>query len=252
MSQPAIAYPEMQKSTLVLFDMATFYLPLHGQNGKKIFTYYPILGMVEGLIYQVEMAMEVSENTEVTRPNIWSTKEPIITEFLSEHQLDHPAILHYLTEVGHYFQTVHQLLSTKRPHHTNIIRAAEKRPADIRLLHAILLQLMGQPHNETLFDLLWSLEVLLDLKANFTEYADDLVTGHYNSYQMFVKLYGEQAPHYIKIEQQRYKMSLQQKLTNASKVQQLQLQQFMNQHEVDYPSVLIPAPVIGEGIHSKF
>ena len=60
--------------------------------------------------------------------------------------------------------------------------------ADIRLLHAILLQLMGQPHDEVLFDLLWPLEVLLDLKANLTEYADDLVTGHYNTYQMFVKL----------------------------------------------------------------
>jgi len=243
MTQPAIAYPEMQKSILVLFDMAAFYLPLHDQDWKEFFTYYPILGMVEGLIYQVEVAMEASGTADATRPNLWPSREPLITAFLVEHQLDQPVILHYLAEVGDYFQIVHHLLTTNQPTHADIIRAAETRPSDIRLLHAILLQLMGQPHDEALFDLLWPLEVLLDLKANLTEYADDLVTGHYNTYQMFVKLYGEQAPHYIEIEQQRYEMSLREKFAGASIENQRRLPQFMNQHEADYPSVSIPKPV---------
>lgn len=244
MNQPAIAYPEMQKSILVLFDMAAFYLPLHDQDWKDFFTYYPILGMVEGLIYQVEVAMEASESADTTRPNLWTSREPLISAFLAEHELDQPTILHYLAEVGDYFQMAHHLLTTKQPTHADIIRAAETRPSDIRLLHAILLHLMGQPHDEALFDLLSPLEVLLDLKANLTEYADDLVTGHYNTYQMFVKLYGEQAPHYIEIEQQRYEMRLQQRLASASERDQARLQQFMAQHEADYPSVPIPMPVI--------
>ncbi len=247
MTEPAIRYPEMQKSILVLYDMVAFYLPLHDQGWKEFFTYYPILGMVEGLIYQVEVAMEASETPFASRPNLWPSKERQIIAFLTEHQLNQPVILRYLAEVGDYFQIAHHLLTTKQPTHADIIRAAETRPADIRLLHAILLHLMGQPHDETLFDLLSPLEVLLDLKANLTEYADDLITGHYNTYQMFVRLYGKQAPHYIEIEQQRYEMSLQQKLAGASIENQRRLQQFMAQHEADYPSVSIPMPVLKEG-----
>lgn len=250
MTQPAIAFPEMQKSILVLFDMAAFYLPLHAQNWKDFFSYYPILGMVEGLIYQVEVAMEapdVHTGVGTKGPNLWPEKEPVIRAFLAEHQLDQPAILRYLTEVGDYFQIAHHLLTTDQPDHADVIRAAETRPTDIRLLHAILLQLMGQPHDEALFDLLWSLEVLLDLKANLTEYTDDLITGHYNTYQKFVLLYGEEAPHYMAIEQQRYQRCLQEKLAGASKEDQTRLQQFMAQHEEEYPSVAIPMPVISKG-----
>jgi len=243
-TKPAICYPEMQKSILVLYDMVAFYLPLHDQGWKEFFTYYPILGMVEGLIYQAEVAMEAPETSSASRPNLWPSKEKQITAFLAEHQLDQPAILHYLAEVGDYFQIVHQLLTVNQPTHADIIRAAENRPSDIRLLHVILLQLMGQPHDEGLFDLLSPLEVLLDIKANLTEYRDDLVTGHYNTYQMFVKLYGEQAPYYIEIEQRRYEMNLQEKLAGASTENQRRVQQFMHQHEVDYPSVPIPEPIL--------
>lgn len=243
MPQPAIHYPEMQKSVLVLYDMAAFYLPIHNQDWKRFFSYYPILGMVEGLIYQVEVTMERSETPDANKPNLWPNQEPIIAAFLTEHQLNTSIILHYLAEVGDYFQTVHHLMNTDTLSLATIRQAMETRPADIRLLHAILLQLMGQPHNNSLFELLWPLEVLLDLKANLTEYADDLVTGHYNSYHMFVKLYGEQAPRYLETEQQRYQAMLQKRLQSATAEQKIQLQRFMTQHEGDYPSVPIPAPV---------
>ncbi|MEL6748887.1 MAG: hypothetical protein AAFO09_01175 [Pseudomonadota bacterium] len=242
--QPSIAYPEMTKSSLVLFDMAAFYLPLHGQSWKDFFTHAPILSLVEGLIYQVELALESADTMEAIPPDYWQRTETLITTFLAEHQLDNPVVLRYLTEVGEYFQTVQQLLSTDQPSYEAVIRAAELRPADIRLLHAILLQRLGQTHDATLFDILWPLECLLDLKANLTEYTDDLATGHYNTYQMFVTLYGEQAPKHIQVEQQRYEANLQDKLTGASIDQQQQIQQFMQQHETDYPSVAIPQPII--------
>jgi len=111
MTETAIRYPEMKKSILVLYDMVAFYLPLHNQGWREFFTYYPILGMVEVLIYQVEVAMDAPETSSTSRPNIWPVKERQITAFLAEHQLDQPAILHYLAEVGDYFQITHQLLT---------------------------------------------------------------------------------------------------------------------------------------------
>lgn len=243
MIQPTIGYPELQKSKLVLYDMVAFYLPLHGQGWQEFFSYYPILTMVEGLIYQVEVTMEEAGRPEATGPNLWSSKKSQIAAFLAEHQLAAPVVLHYLAEVGDYFQLVDQRKRTSNPAHADISRAMETRPADIRLLHAILLQLIKQPHDERLFDLLWPLEILLDLKANLTEYADDLVTGHYNSYQMFVKLYGAQAPAYLEAEQRRYQTILQERVARASSAHQTRLQNFMQQHEADYPSVPIPEPV---------
>ncbi len=240
----SLTYPEMQKSSLVLFDMAAFYLPLHGQSWKDFFTHFPILSIVEGLIYQVELAIEADKKIVAGQTDYWHQTEAKIKAFLNEHQLENPAILHYLAEVGDYFRAVQHLLSTDQPSHKAVIQAAELRPADIRLLHAILLQQLEQKHDETLFDVLWPLECLLDLKANLTEYTDDLATGHYNTYQMLVTLYGKQAPKYIKLEQQRYEASLQQKLTNLSTYNQKRIQEFMLQHETDYPSVAIPEPII--------
>jgi hypothetical protein len=239
----AIRYPEMQKSQLVLYDIAAFYLPLYGQSWSAFFPHYAILGIVEGLIYQVELALEQTRTPSVLDVNPWVKKEQEIEAFLAEHQLDLPVILPYLNEVGQYFQLVQQTqtLNTFTP--AGVIRTLERRPADIRLLHAILTQLLGEPYDESLFALLWPLEVLLDLKANLTEYADDLKTGHYNSYQMLVKLYGSQAPSYVKAEQARYQTLLHERLVLASPEQQTLIQNFMQQHEAAYPSVPIPPPI---------
>ena len=244
MNQPSLAFPEMTKSSLVLFDMAAFYLPLHGQSWKDFFTHAPILSMVEGMIYQVELSIEAANNVATPQADPWPQTETRIKAFLIEHQLEHPAIFRYLAEVGDYFQTVQHLLSTDEPSHAAIIRAAELRPADIRLLHAILLQRLGQAHDDILFDILWPLESLLDLKANLTEYTDDVATGHYNTYQMFVTLYAEQAPQHIQLEQQKHQKNLQKKIAEASADTQQRVQQFMIQHEINYPSVAIPTPII--------
>ena len=242
MNQPSLAYPEMTKSSLVLFDMAAFYLPLHNQSWKDFFTHAPILNMVEGMIYQVELAIETTRATH--QPDPWPQAEAHIKALLIEHQLEHPTILRYLAEVGEYFQAVQYLLSTAQPSDADIISAAELRPADIRLLHAILLQRLGKAQDATLFDILWPLECLLDLKANLTEYTDDLATGHHNTYQMFVTLYAEQAPQHIQLAQQKYEHCLQQRLAEAPQDKRTRVQQFMVQHEIEYPSVAIPQPMI--------
>jgi hypothetical protein len=238
MSRPGIAYPEMQKSSLVLYDMAAFYLPLYGRAWEDFFTFYPVLALVEGLIYQVEISLEMGEVIQ------WEEQKNRIMSFLHEHRLVDSDVEYYLVGIGNYFESVRYLMNQDVFSHEDIVNTAELRPSDIRLLHTLLTKLMGQPLDGELFVLLWPLENLLDLKANVTEYADDVATGHYNSYQMFVKRYGNEAPCYLKTEQSRYQDMFDKRYKIASGENRARLQCFMREHERAYPSVPIPDPVI--------
>lgn len=237
-SAPSISYPEMQKSSLVLFDMAAFYLPLYGHTWESFFPHYGVLGMVEGLIYQAELALE----GDVPRL-IWPGQQAQILGFLQTHGLDSQPARRQLDEVGEYFGLVYQLMQGP-PDHTAITRTMELRPADIRLLHTILAQRLGQPYNEPLFDLLWPLEVLMDIKANLSEYADDLATGHYNTYQMLVELHREEAGQVMVAEQQRWQKVIQDRMEQVPIRLGQRIQAFMDRHEQSYPSVPIPKGVL--------
>lgn len=239
MTQPTISFPEMNKSSLVLFDMAAFYLPLYGYDWKQFFPHYGVLGLVEGLIYQAEIALEESPST-----LIWQTQHQQILDFLQARRLDNEQVRFYLEEIGHYFAQVDDIRNGGACDQAKVMQTAELRPSDIRLLHAILVQSLHQPHDESLFDLLWPLEVLLDIKANLTEYADDLQSGHYNIYHQLVKLQGDKATEYMQQELERYQIMLQTRLITASSENQTLLQRMIDQHEQIYPSVPIPTPIL--------
>lgn len=230
MKQPTIGYPEMAKSSLVLFDMAAFYLPLYGCTWKEFFPHYGVLGLVEGLIYQTEIALE-SETPRL----IWSEQQAQIESFLRGQGLDSPPACRHLAEIGEYFGLVHQMMQGPVDQ-ASIRRGMEVRPADIRLLHTLLAQMLGQTHDAELFDLLWPLEVLLDIKANLSEYAQDMQSGHYNTCLQLVRLAGPDASRLIQNEQQRYQALLQQRLTGARPSNQRRIAEMMRQHEEEYPS----------------
>ncbi len=242
--QPWVSYQEMQNSAIVLYDIAAYYLPLYGLSCRNFFNFYPTLGFVEALIYQHEIDIE-SLNAGEGSQKAWAFRKKLISELLQEQQLEHPRIRQYLDEVGEYFELAQKMSRNDLITHRDAVRAAELRPSDIRLLHVILVCMLDKSFDEQLFDLLWSLEVSLEIKANLTEYAADLVTGHHNTYRMFVKLYGEEAPGYLEAEQERWQSTLQERLTLVSVDKQQLIKDFMSCHEQDYPSVPMP-PIVQE------
>ncbi len=243
-SQPWVSYQEMQKSAIVLYDIAAYYLPLYGLSHRNFFNFYPVLGFVEALIYQHEIEIE-SLNVGEGSPKDWDLRKKLILELLEEQQLEHPRIRQYLDEVGEYFELVQKMNYNGLITHRDVVRAAELRPSDIRLLHALLVCMLDKSFDDQLFELLSPLEVSLEIKANLTEYADDLVTGHHNTYRMFVKLYGEEAPSYLEAEQECWQSTLQERLIIISVDKQQRIKEFMRCHEQDYPSVPIP-PIVQE------
>lgn len=228
-------YPELQKSSLVLYDMAAFYLPLYGRDWEDFFDFFAPLTVVEGLVYQVEIAIDNGQ------PWDWATQEAKIVAFLQTQNLWLPIMQRYLTELGDYFALVQQLTVSAVATPTDLARVTELRPSDIRLLHVMVARLLDEPHDEELFTLLWPLENLLDLKANLTEYQIDAATGHYNTYNMALKLYGaDQAYQLIKSQQTDYQAMLQNLEKTASPRNLTRYQTFSQRHEAAYPSVPIP------------
>lgn len=238
MSHPKIAYPEMQKSSLVLFDMAVFYLPLYGRACENFFEFYPVLALVEGLIYQVEIDLDHGEVIN------WEGQKEVILHFLQEHDMVDTNVEKYLNEIGDYFASVKQLMLQEHPTHEEIVKTAELRPSDIRLLHLLLVKLLWQPLDKELFALLWPMENLLDLKANITEYAIDVSSGHYNTYQMFVNKYKQNAAHHFQTEQSRYQDMFDRCFKGASEKNRARVQSMLFKHERAYPSIPLPSPVI--------
>lgn len=236
---PKIGYPEMEKSSLVLFDMAAFYLPLYNYDWRQFFPHYAVLGVVEGLIYQTEIVLEKSPST-----LIWEEQHQQILGFLQSQNLITDVIYQYLHELGQYFEQVHDIQTGGEFDQAKLMKTAELRPSDIRLLHAILTQRLNQLYDESLFDLLWPLEVLLDIKANLTEYVDDVQTGHHNIYHQLVNMHEHKAIEYMQKEQEHYQTLLQDRLATASPENKARLQVMINQHEQEYPSVPIPAPIL--------
>ncbi|WP_394821798.1 hypothetical protein [Pendulispora albinea] len=88
--------------------------------------------------------------------------------------------------------------------HADIMRAAELRASDVRLLHCMLFGVLKRPCDEELLSLLWPVEVIADIGNDLDHYADDVDNGNYNTYHMLVKLYRDKAPERVRAEINKY------------------------------------------------
>ena len=91
---------------------------------------------------------------------------------------------------------------------------------------------------------MWPLEVLIDIYDDFTTYKDDVVKNHYNTYRMFVKLYGKKAPDYLKKELARYESLFIERLDNLPRKEQKMYTKLVSELEKDNSDKSIPAPIL--------
>jgi hypothetical protein len=213
-TQPYVSYRGMHKSARNLDAVLFLYFPLYGLSHKDFFTYYPTLGFVEALICQADESIEENQASKLFSAGInsWNRTKNLIVAFLKEKQVYSLIVEKYLSDLDKYCELENQLMSQEQVTHVNVRRAAELRTSDLRTLHAILLQLINKPYSKEIFDTMWALEVLADLGDDVEQYKDDVEKDHYNTYRMFVKLYGDKALEYFQAEIEWYKKLFQEKL----------------------------------------
>jgi hypothetical protein len=103
-----------------------------------------------------------------------------------------------------YLYLENKVTSNHAASHAEVIRLAELRSFDLRLLHGMTFALLGRPVDNDLLDLLWPVEVLHDIADDVATYHQDIAAGLFNTYDAFVSLYGPAAPERLRAETARY------------------------------------------------
>lgn len=245
-THPCISYWGIHKSARFLDAITSYYFPLYGLSNKDFFTYYPVLGFVEALIYQVDEALEASQVKKSLSDGIrfWNKTKVLIINLLKECNLEHPLIEKQLENIGEYCELENKLMSQKVVTYADVIKSAELRSSDVRTLHTILFQAANKPYKESTFDTMWALEVLADIQEDIEQYQDDVKKDKFNIYRMFVKLYGEKAPEYLKAERERYKNIFRERLAQLPEDEQKIYLGLVSKYKKEVSVKAIPEPIL--------
>lgn len=244
-----ISYHSMRRSSRVLREFVLYYFPIYNLSMNDFFRFYPILGFIEALVYQTDDEVEQiqSEGYDELQISPWNSKQALILAVLEEFNVKHFKVEFYLNKLGEYFELETQLLADPHVTHAMITNAAELRSSDYRVLHCTLLKMLGLNYqqeelNEEL-NLMWPLEVLNDIEDDLMSYSEDVAEQKYNTYKMFVKIYGERAPYYLKRELDYYENLFHEQLAQFSELKREAFTRPWNAYRLDHPVPVIPDPI---------
>ncbi len=247
---PCISYQSMRRSCRVIREFVLYYFPIYNLSMNDFFRFYPILGFIEALVYETDDEVEKIQSEgydhELTA-SPWEYKQKIILSVLEEFNIKHFKVEYYLDKLGDYFDLETHLLTTPHITHAMIRKAEELRSSDYRILHCTLLKMLGLNYPNDEFNdelkLMWPLEVLNDIEDDLMSYSEDVASKHYNTYRMFVKLYGEKAPYYLKRELDYYENIFHQQLVQFSDLKRETFIKPWNAYRLDHPVPVIPEPI---------
>ncbi len=189
-----------------VFDL---YYPVHRVSWREKLQCSPVLLFIEYLVYRADAVAEAGKDVDL---DIARNREYVA---LAAYKARFIQVLKKLAlydrcaareiEMGEaYLRLENRVTSSKRADHGEVMRLAELRPSDVRLLHCLLFGLLDRACDEALLALLWPVEVIADIGNDFRHYAADVAHGRYNTYAMLVKLHGGHAPDVVRAEIGRY------------------------------------------------
>ncbi|WP_169157679.1 hypothetical protein [Brasilonema bromeliae] len=245
---PLVSYQAMQKAARIIKYVYQFYFPLHGLSADDICTYYPILTSVEATIYQADLIMEQGQSLNLTHsPNDDASSLKLLKysliNLLKELNCYDSVIEQELVRGEEFIQLENKIMVGGLIKHSDVMRVAELRSSDVRLLHLILFRLLGKPYDEKLLSLIWPVEVIADIEDDFRHYAADVAENSYNTYRMFVTLYQDKAPQYIKAELEHYENLFQDKIATFADDEKQRLMAIYSQFRLNHFSA-IPEPIL--------
>ena len=246
-NQPLVSYYGLTRAVPIVEELASYYLQYYGLGRDQLGASYPILILVEGLLLQADEELERAQRGELPAESIepWRRRIPTIVALLRELDLYHPRIEAELERMGEFWLMEERLLlTTEPPALEDVLRAAEVRTSDARALHGIIARVAHQPIDDCFFELVWPMEVVFDLEQDVREYAEDERQGLYNTYRMFVRMYGSEAQARFDAELQRYRDLFTKRLAVAPPETQERVMRQLLAVQAAYPSPQIPEPIL--------
>ncbi|MFC3892465.1 hypothetical protein ACFOWZ_13365 [Lentzea rhizosphaerae] len=185
------------------------YFPAHRLTRWQRLRCIPFLFFIEYLVYRVDA---VAENTKRTDLDVDGNAD---YDKLVRYKKKFAALLHRMgayneavafeLDMGEKYVRLENKATTRgSADHDEVLRLAELRPSDVRLLHGMTFALLGRPVDDKMLKLMWPVEVLADIGNDLLHYEDDVAAGQFNTYDAFVRLYGRAAPQRLRAEIARY------------------------------------------------
>jgi hypothetical protein len=190
---PTISYRALEKTARTFAAIVQFYFPLYGLSETDFLRFMPVLTFAEGAIYQIDEEYEAH----VDDPNFVSQHLPVLRNVLTQLNLFDEALETELQRGLTYYRLEQQLCSGATVTEEDITLANRFKCFDCRFLNRLLFKLTEQPYDEELLELFWLGEAVTEVEDDLMQYADDVQCNVYNSYRMFVRLYGVDAPQHL-------------------------------------------------------
>ncbi|MEG4916421.1 hypothetical protein [Microcoleus sp. B7-D4] len=187
---PTISYWSLQKSLSNLQGLTQLYFPLRGVSEGDIPQFMPLFIFVEATIYQIDEEYENHINT----PQFISKHISVLQNVLSQLNLFDNEIAKELEEGLIYYRLEQKFCLGARPTQDDIDKASLFKCYDIGILQRILLKIINQPYDEEFLSMCQLFCQICKICTDIEDYKKDVERNVINTYRMFVRLYGKEAP----------------------------------------------------------
>lgn len=247
LQQPQVSHFGLRKAFRHMHMYMFVYTPIYRCNYTDfLINFAPTLTFFQSLVYQADE--EIEEAQRGSRPFAdlapWVARYEILRSALSDLGLLDPMMTRLLDCISEYWQLENQLNYHHVVNRETVQRAIRLRSCDVHAGNYICLSIGKISNREAIFDALSLHDNILDLKGDLSEYADDVAENSYNTYRMFVRLYGSSAADYMQEELTRYYEMMHKKIALLPATDQTNFQQALAIAEDLYPMPDIPAPII--------
>ena len=204
---PLVSYHGLKKVNKLIYPFAYTIAPIYDCTPREFLTRFgSIIGTIGALVYQADEEMEAAQRGETQFAGItpWIERKRAILGLLRELQIDDPPAEVLLDNIGTYWELENELNFKGNVTPELLAQAISLRSSDLLAYHHLCLYLSGVPNREEIFAVLIPWQIYVEFAFDLLEYPEDVAARDYNTYRMFVKLYGQAAPHYLQAEIVRY------------------------------------------------
>ena len=191
---PTASYWAIQKSITNLQAITRFYFPLVGVSEAEFPRFMPLLIFVEATIYQID---EEYEN-HIDNPQFLSKHISVLRNVLTQLNLFDDKLENELQEGLTYYRLEQHFCSGAIITQEDIELASLFKCFDFGVLQRLLFKLTEQPYDEEILQISRISDQICKICMDLEDYEKDIRRNVINTYRMFVRLYGSEAPQHLR------------------------------------------------------
>jgi len=190
-------WPTVKAYRIVAEYAGRLYYPLHAVPFHRRLLITPRLLLIEYLVYRVDAVLERNRDNdlELTRASDYGRLHRYKALFRILLRLLgawNGTLTARIDEGEAFARLENAVMARDDTTESDLRKMAELRPADVRLVHAMIEAMLGSPHDASLQQVLWPAEVLADIANDLEHYHQDVAAKNFNLYAEFLRLFGDQ------------------------------------------------------------